>query len=149
MRAVFQRVSEAWVEVDGTEAARIAGGALLLIGVEEGDTRDDALYIAEKCANLRVFDDEEGRLNCSVQEVEGAMLVVSQFTLCGDCRKGRRPSYAHAAAPERGRELYELVARRLKELGIPVRTGTFRAHMRVHLVNDGPVTLLLDSRRQF
>jgi D-tyrosyl-tRNA(Tyr) deacylase len=149
MRAVFQRVSQAWVEVDGEVTARIGPGALILVGVEEGDTQRDAQYIAEKCVGLRIFDDEQGKLNRSVNDAGGSMLVVSQFTLCGDCRKGRRPSFAHAAAPDEGRRLYEVVVDIIEKMGVEVETGTFQANMKVHLVNDGPVTLLIDSRKVF
>jgi D-tyrosyl-tRNA(Tyr) deacylase len=148
MIAVFQRVSGAWVEVEGEELSRIGKGAVVLVGVESGDTDDDAAYVAEKCGSLRVFDDENGRLNLSVLDVDGSVLLVSQFTLCADCRKGRRPSFASAAHPDEGKRLYELVASRLREKGTEVQTGRFQAHMGVHLTNDGPVTVIVDSRKR-
>lgn len=146
MRAVWQRAREAWVEVDGEEVGRIGRGALVLLGVEAGDSEADARYVADKITSLRVFDDEKGRLNRSVMDVGGSLLVVSQFTLCADCRKGRRPSFVHAASPEQGQFFYKRVVELLREKGISVATGRFQARMAVHLVNDGPVTLVLDSR---
>jgi D-tyrosyl-tRNA(Tyr) deacylase len=149
VRAVVQRVSEAGVAADGQQVARIGKGLLVLLGVRGGDDAADADYIARKVAGLRVFDDEAGMLNLSVGDVGGEILLVSQFTLYGDCRKGRRPSFTRAASPERARELYELVAERLGAAGLPVETGRFQEEMAVHLVNDGPVTLLLDSEKAF
>ncbi len=149
MRAVVQRVSEAWVEVSGQEIARIGRGLLLLIGVGQGDTEEEARYLANKIANLRIFEDEEGKLNRSVGEISGSALVVSNFTLYGDCRKGRRPSFTDAAPPEIAEKLYQRFCEFLMEEGVPVQTGVFQAHMHVGLVNDGPVTLLLDSKKQF
>jgi D-tyrosyl-tRNA(Tyr) deacylase len=148
MIAVFQRVSGAWVEVEGGELSRIGKGALVLVGVESGDTEDDAAYVAEKCGSLRVFDDEKGRLNLSVLDVNGSVLLVSQFTLCADCRKGRRPSFASAARPDEGKRVYELVASKLRVKGVEVKTGRFQSHMGVHLTNDGPVTVIIDSRKR-
>ncbi len=149
MRAVIQRVSEAWVEVEGQEVARIGHGLLVLLGIGQGDSEEDAKYLANKIANLRVFGDEEGKLNRSVLEVGGSVLVVSNFTLYGDCRKGRRPSFTDAAPPEIAHELYLRFCDFLKVEGVPVQMGVFQAHMHVGLVNDGPVTLLLDSKKQF
>lgn len=149
MRAVWQRVSEAEVVVEGRVAGAIGRGALVLLGVHEDDTEKDAAYIADKCVNLRVFPDESGKMNLSVKDVGGSILMVSQFTLYGDCRKGRRPSFSHAAPPERANRLYELVCSRIEEMGVTVEKGIFQADMKVRLVNDGPVTLLLDSSRQF
>ena len=149
MRAVWQRVSEAWVEVSDKIIGRIGKGALVLLGVESDDTDADAALIAEKCVNLRVFDDKDGRLNLSFTDIGGELLLVSQFTLCADCRKGRRPSFVRAAAPGEANRLYELVADMIRDKGIKVKTGRFQTHMKVHLVNDGPVTLLLDSRKRF
>jgi len=149
MRAVWQRVSEAWVEVSDKIIGRIGKGALVLLGVESDDTDADAALIAEKCVNLRVFDDKDGRLNLSFTDIGGELLLVSQFTLCADCRKGRRPSFVRAAAPGEANRLYELVADMIRDKGIKVKTGRFQSHMKVHLVNDGPVTLLLDSRKRF
>ena len=149
MRAVWQRVSEAWVEVSDKIIGRIGKGVLVLLGVESDDTDADAALIAEKCVNLRVFDDKDGRLNLSFTDIGGELLLVSQFTLCADCRKGRRPSFVRAAAPGEANRLYELVADMIRDKGIKVKTGRFQSHMKVHLVNDGPVTLLLDSRKRF
>lgn len=149
MRAVVQRVSSAKVIVAGETAGEIGRGLLLLVGVAAGDGPPDADYIAAKTRDLRVFPDEDGRMNRSVVESGGAVLVVSQFTLQGDCRKGRRPSFDGAAPGPVARALYEDVVRRLRESGLPVATGIFQADMDVHLVNDGPVTLLLDSRKEF
>lgn len=122
---------------------------LILLGVGQEDTEADAAYLADKVANLRIFSDGEGRLNLSVQDVQGEVLVVSQFTLYGDCRKGRRPSFSSAAPPALARELYETFAARLRALGIPVATGVFQAHMDVSLINDGPVTLIMSSQGEF
>jgi D-aminoacyl-tRNA deacylase len=149
MRAVLQRVSSASVRVSGEETGRIGAGLVALIGVEHGDGPADAEYIAAKIRELRIFADETGRLNRSVVDIVGAVLAVSQFTLCADVRKGRRPSFDGAAPPELARALYEEVIRQLRETGVPVATGVFQATMEVELVNDGPVTLLLDSRRKF
>lgn len=149
MRAVLQRVTRASVEVEGQIVGQIDTGWLVLLGVARGDGDDDAGRIAEKIAQLRAFEDEQGKMNLSVQEAGGSVLVVSQFTLLGDCRTGRRPSFTEAAAPADAERLYLLVVGRLKELGLNVATGTFRAMMNVALVNDGPVTLLLDTRKAF
>jgi len=135
------------VEADGLEIGRIGLGGLVLVGVESGDAEEDAEYIAGKCGSLRVFDDPSGRLNFSVRDVRGSLLVVSQFTLCADTRKGRRPSFAAAAPPEEGERLYGVLIERILARGIEVSTGRFQARMQVHLINDGPVTLLLDSRK--
>lgn len=145
MRAVIQRVSEASVRVEGEEIGRIGKGVLVLLGVSRTDGERQAEYLAGKIAHLRVFEDPEGRLNRSLLETGGEMLVVSQFTLLGDCRKGRRPSFGEAADAGQATRLYEHFVRQAKSLGIPVQTGRFRALMAVHLVNDGPVTLILDS----
>jgi D-tyrosyl-tRNA(Tyr) deacylase len=152
MRAVVQRVSSAAVMVDDRTVGRIARGVVALVGVEQGDGPADVLYIAGKIRDLRIFDDPSDparHLNRSVQDVGGAVLVVSQFTLAGDCRKGRRPSFDEAAAPHVAKPLYENVVRELEANGLTVATGEFQAMMQVSLVNDGPVTLLLDSRRRF
>ncbi|NIA08336.1 MAG: D-tyrosyl-tRNA(Tyr) deacylase [Nitrospiraceae bacterium] len=149
MKAVWQRVTEAWVEVDGEIVGRIGQGALVLLGVDSGDSDIDASFMAKKCVGLRAFDDRDGRLNLSLADIGGELLLVSQFTLCADCRKGRRPSFVNAALPEEANRLYELVADKIRERGPVVETGRFRTHMRVHMVNDGPVTLLLDSRKKF
>jgi D-tyrosyl-tRNA(Tyr) deacylase len=149
MRAVLQRVSSASVTVDGRQVGAIGAGLLVLVGVEQGDDTQDVAFVAGKIRDLRVFDDEQGRMNRSVADAGGGVLVVSQFTLLGDCRKGRRPSFDAAAPPEPARRLYEAVVDQLRRDGLPVETGAFQAMMDVSLVNDGPVTLLLDSRRRF
>jgi len=149
MRAVVQRVSRAEVRVRGRSLAAIGPGLLLLVGAAEGDTEADAEHIARKVAELRIFEDDEGKMNRSVEEAEGSVLVVSQFTLCGDCRKGRRPSFDHALEPEAARRLVERVSELLRQRPLRVETGEFGAVMAVSLVNEGPVTLLLDSRKAF
>ena len=149
MRAVVQRVRRASVTVDRRLASSVGQGLLVLLGVGCEDTDDDVAYVASKVRDLRLFADRAGKMNLSVAEVGGAVLVVSQFTLLGDCRRGRRPSYTEAASPERASTLYEAVVERLRQDGLPVQTGEFRAMMDVELVNDGPVTVLLDSRRAF
>ena len=146
MRACIQRVRQAQVTVDDEICGRIGLGMLVLLGVAAGDTADDATQLAEKIAGLRIFDDPQGKMNLSLAEVGGAMLVVSQFTLLGDCRKGRRPSFIAAAPPEVAEALYQEFVAKVTAHGIPVATGKFRQHMMVSLVNDGPVTLLVDSR---
>jgi len=149
MRAVLQRVSEACVVVEGEAVGKIGHGLMVLLGVEEGDTEKDALYLAEKTAALRVFEDGEGKMNLSVLDIKGEALVVSQFTLLADCRKGRRPGFSRAAAPEMADALYRRYVEELRRLGLPASTGTFQAEMKVSLVNEGPVTILLDSRKIF
>ncbi|MBV8559066.1 MAG: D-tyrosyl-tRNA(Tyr) deacylase [Planctomycetaceae bacterium] len=149
MRAVLQRVSRASVEVEGRVVGRIGRGWLVLLGVARGDRDDDADWLVEKVANLRAFEDDQGKMNRSVAEAGGGVLVVSQFTLLGDCRAGRRPSFTEAAEPREAERLYLRFAGRLAATGLEVATGIFRAMMQVELVNDGPVTLLLDSRRVF
>lgn len=151
MRAVLQRVSEASVSVEGKVVGQIGVGLLALVGVEAGDTDADASYVAGKIADLRLFGEEgdPGGIERSLSDIGGAALVVSQFTLLGDCRKGRRPSWSQAAPPEEGKRLYEKVVALLGERGVPTRTGTFRAHMEVRLTNDGPVTVLIDSKKGF
>jgi D-tyrosyl-tRNA(Tyr) deacylase len=149
MRACVQRVSEASVTVDGKVVGRIERGLLVLLGVEQEDTDADARYMCDKTVELRIFEDEQGKMNRSLLDVGGGMLVVSQFTLLGDCRKGRRPSFIRAADPEEGNRLYELFVECVTARGVQVETGTFRAHMDVALVNDGPVTILLDSKKLF
>ena len=149
MRAVVQRVSSAAVTVDSRTVGEIGHGLLVFVGVEREDGPSDVDYIANKVRDLRVFEDEAHHMNRSVQEVGGAVLVVSQFTLAGDCRKGRRPSLDAAAGPQVAKPLYEEVVRTLRAGGLTVATGEFQATMQVSLVNDGPVTLLLDSRRSF
>jgi D-tyrosyl-tRNA(Tyr) deacylase len=149
MRAVLQRVSSARVLVDGRMVGAIGKGLLVFVGVEQGDVSDDITYIAGKIRDLRIFEDAAGKMNVSVGEAGGAVLTVSQFTLCGDCRRGRRPSFDDAAPPTVAKPLYEDLIRGLRALDLEVETGEFQAHMDVDLVNDGPVTLLLDSRRRW
>lgn len=149
MRAVLQRVSRASVEVDSQCVGAIEAGWLVLLGVARGDEDGDADRLAEKVAGLRAFEDEQGKMNRSVTEAGGRVLVVSQFTLLADCRSGRRPSFTEAAEPAEAERLYLRFTHKLSELGLEVATGTFRAMMKVELVNDGPVTFLLDSRKVF
>ena len=149
MRAVIQRVSEAYVTVDGKETGRIGRGLCALIGVETGDTEKDARYLAGKIAKLRIFEDENGKMNLSVQNVGGGVLAVSQFTLLGDARGQNRPGFTQAEAPEKANALYECCCAEMRGMGVPVENGVFRTHMMVHLVNDGPVTILLDSKKVF
>jgi len=149
MRAVVQRVTESSVTVDGETVGAIDLGLMVLLGVAEDDTEHDARYIADKVAGLRCFADDASKFNLSVEDVGGAILAVSQFTLLGDCRKGRRPSFDKAAGPEQAEALYDAVVNRWQTLGLRVETGRFRAHMTVHLVNDGPVTLMIDSKKAF
>ncbi len=149
VRAVVQRVSEASVRVDDALVGRIGQGLAVLLGVGNGDAERDAEYLADKIVNLRVFPDEHGQMNRSLLEVSGELLVVSQFTLYGDARKGRRPSYVEAAAPDDANRLYEHLAARVRAAGVQVATGVFGAMMNVALVNEGPVTILLDSRKLF
>ena len=149
MRAVVQRVASAAVRVDGRIVGQIGAGLLAFVGVANDDGPADVQYIASKIRDLRIFPDQDGKMNRSVGESGGAVLVVSQFTLQGDCRKGRRPSFDAAAAPSLAQPLYEDVVRQLREAGLTVATGSFQAHMDVDLVNDGPVTMLLDSRKLF
>lgn len=149
MRAVVQRVSSASVTVDEKVTGKIEKGFLVLLGVEKEDTDEDLQYLLKKVIGLRVFEDENGMMNLDLKQVGGALLVVSQFTLLGDCRKGRRPSFIQAAGPEKGREYYERFVEEARKEGFPVETGVFQAQMEVQLVNDGPVTLLLESRKLF
>jgi D-aminoacyl-tRNA deacylase len=149
MRAVVQRVSESSVSVDNKTVGSIDRGILILLGIAEDDSDRDADYLAEKIAYLRIFEDEEDKMNLSVLDIKGKALVISQFTLLGDCRKGRRPSYAHAAKPELAIPLYEKFIEKLESYGIPVEKGIFQAMMKVHLINDGPVTLMIDSKKIF
>ena len=149
MRAVVQRVTSAKVEVDDRTVGEIGAGLLVLLGVARDDEQTDADYLADKIIGLRIFRDDEGKMNRSLTDTNGAMLVVSQFTLYGDTRKGRRPSYIDAAEPERANALYEYFVSRSRAQCIKVETGVFQAMMQVSLVNDGPVTILLDSRKLF
>jgi D-tyrosyl-tRNA(Tyr) deacylase len=147
MRAVIQRVKSAQVYVDGRLAGGIGNGLLIFIGVGKGDDENDISYMVSKLPDLRIFEDTSGKFNLSLRDLNGGMLIVSQFTLFGDCRKGRRPSFTDAEEPITAKDLYERLINRLKGQGIPVQTGEFQAKMEVHLVNDGPVTLLLDSKK--
>lgn len=149
MRAVIQRVLESSVTVEGQVIGKIGKGIMVLLGVEEGDTAKDATYLAEKITGLRIFEDEEGKMNLALEEVKGSILAVSQFTLLGDARKGRRPSYSTAARPEEANQLYEHFVGEIQRKGIHVETGQFQADMKVALINDGPVTLMLDSKKLF
>jgi len=145
VRAVVQRVSSARVEIDGEVAGSIGRGLLVLLGVGQGDSEKQAHWLADKIAGLRIFEDDAGKMNLSVEDAGGSALVVSQFTLYGDCRKGRRPSFAAAAPPQEADRLYQVFLNRLKERGLPVATGVFQAMMQVHLVNDGPVTVVVET----
>lgn len=149
MRAVVQRVKRARVVVEGAVTGEISRGLVAYIGVEKGDTDSDAGFIASKITGLRVFEDGSGKFNLDVREAGGEVLCVSQFTLLGDCRKGRRPSFDGAEAPEAARKTYESLVESIRGAGLNVETGVFQAHMEVESVNDGPVTLLLDSRKAF
>ena len=149
MRAVVQRVQKASVHVDGQEIGTIGAGLLVFLGVTHADTEADARYLADKICGLRIFEDADDKMNLSVQDTGGSILSVSQFTLFGDCRRGRRPSFTDAARPEQGQALYEAFNEALRANGLQVATGQFQAHMEVSLVNDGPVTMLLDSTKQF
>ena len=146
MRAVVQRVKESSVEVDRQTIGRIGKGLLVLLGVAEEDTPSDADYLANKIVNLRIFEDDSAKMNRSLLSVGGEMLVVSQFTLLGDCRKGRRPSFIAAAEPQKASELYDNFVQQVRRLGVSVETGRFQTTMAVALINDGPVTLVLESR---
>jgi D-tyrosyl-tRNA(Tyr) deacylase len=149
VRAVIQRVKRARVEVEGEIIGKIGDGILLLLGVRKDDTEDDVRYLADKVLGLRIFEDNAGKMNLSITDVKGEILVVSQFTLYGDCRKGRRPSFDEAAPPSLAEKLYGLLVEEIKKSGTKVETGRFRALMDVHLVNSGPVTILLDSKKVF
>lgn len=145
MKVLLQRVAHAQVSVEGGLKGKIDRGLLLFVGVGPEDTEKEALMLADKCGNLRIFSDDEGKMNLSLVDVGGAALVVSQFTLYGDCSKGRRPSFVGAAGPDKANELYLKFANNLRDLGVSVETGEFGAHMEVELLNDGPVTLMLES----
>jgi D-tyrosyl-tRNA(Tyr) deacylase len=149
MKVVLQRLKNAHVEIAGATVGAIGRGLLVLLGVARTDNRQDADYLVDKTVHLRIFPDEAGRMNRSILEIGGALLVVSQFTLYGDCKKGRRPSFDEAAPGEQARELYEYFVSQLKSSNIIVETGVFQAEMQVHLVNDGPVTIVLESKPTF
>ena len=147
MRAVIQRVKRAAVTVDGQVVGRIGAGLLVFLGVGKEDVHKDIAFIADKTANLRIFEDADGRMNHSVQDIGGGVLLISQFTLYGDCRKGRRPDFTAAGPPETAKRLYEQTIDAIKQKGVPVETGLFAAHMDIDSINDGPVTLILDSKK--
>ena len=149
MRAVVQRVSSAKVEVDGVITGAIRKGLLVLLGVHHNDTEKDMVWMADKIQHLRIFEDDQERMSFSLDDIGGELLVVSQFTLCGDCRKGRRPSWNDAAAPERAKDLYDRFIELCRQRNIPTEAGVFQAMMDVSLTNDGPVTILLDSHKKF
>ena len=145
MKVVVQRVSQASVKVDGKIVGEIGHGLLLLIGIDRDDTEEDLNFVADKCVHLRIFQDDEGKMNRSLLDVNGSILAISQFTLLGNTRKGRRPSFIQAAPPEKGKEFYERFVEKLKSYGVPVACGIFGAMMDVQLVNQGPVTLIVES----
>lgn len=147
MKGVIQRVTEARVTVEGSVVGSIAAGILLLLGVEKGDSEKEADWLAEKIINLRIFEDEAGKMNRSLKDVGGSLLVVSQFTIAGNCEKGRRPSFDSAAPPDEGKRLYDYFVQRAKSLDVTVETGIFQADMQVSLINDGPVTFVIEAKR--
>lgn len=147
MRIVVQRVGRASVSVDGSEVSRIGRGVCVLVGVGEGDSEKDAEWLADKLVNLRIFEDENDKMNLSLLDVGGAALLVSQFTLYGDCRKGRRPSFVGAAGAEEGRRLYDYFVQCVRSFGVEVGCGVFQTHMEVEILNDGPVTLIVDTAK--
>lgn len=149
MRAVVQRVERAEVTVEGLSVGRIEKGLCVFVGVMDGDQERDILTLAKKVAQLRIFEDSDGKMNASVSDVGGAVLAVSQFTLAGDARKGNRPSFIAAMDPDPARQFFDRFCEEVRKLGLPVETGKFRAHMEVSLVNDGPVTILLDTQKSF
>jgi len=149
MRAVVQRVSKASVMVDDEIVGQVQKGLLVLLGVGQEDSETDADYLVQKIINLRIFEDEDDKMNLSLLDIKGELLVISQFTLYGDVRKGRRPAFTAAAPPEEANRLYEYTVERCKQAGVHTQTGTFQTHMLVELANDGPVTILLDSKKEF
>jgi len=149
MRCVVQRVSKAAVRVNAETIGQINNGILALVGIENNDNDKDVLWLADKLLGLRIFEDRQGKMNLSLSDVDGGLLVVSQFTLHGDCRKGKRPSFSNAAPPEIAKSLFDMLVSMLKASGVKVETGQFQAKMEVELINDGPVTLLLDSKKNF
>ena len=149
MRLIVQRVLSASVNVDGATISKIDRGLLVLVGVKTDDTETDALYLAEKLSHLRIFEDAEGKMNLGLLAVGGSVLIVSNFTLYGDCRSGRRPSFTDAARGDAAESLYKLLGEQIAKTGVPVQWGEFGAEMRVELINDGPITFMLDSRKEF
>jgi len=149
MRAVVQRVKKGSVEIEEKEIGKIEKGLVILLGVGQNDTEKDAKYLAEKIVNLRIFEDKEGKMNLSVKDINGQILVISQFTLYGDCKKGRRPSFISAALPDKAVKLYDYFVKSIKNYGLKIETGEFQAMMLVKIYNDGPVTILLDSEKIF
>lgn len=149
MKAVIQRVKKALVDLEGTQVSSIGNGLMVLLGVQTDDTKKDADFLVEKIINLRIFEDDSGRMNISLKDVKGELMVVSQFTLLADCKKGRRPSYIKAAPPEKANELYTYFIDRAEQLGVVSKSGVFQAVMDVSLVNQGPVTLVLDTKEKF
>jgi D-tyrosyl-tRNA(Tyr) deacylase len=148
MRAVIQRVSQSSVVVDQQIVGQTGPGLLVLLGVEQGDTESDLDYLVKKTVNLRIFNDEQGKMNLALREVQGKLLLVSQFTLLGDVRQGNRPSFIQAAPPEHAQAMYEQFVNKAQAMGVSVETGQFRAEMQVHLINQGPVTIIIDSRQR-
>lgn len=149
MRAVVQRVNYGSVEIDGKTVSEISKGLVVLLGVSEQDTLEDTKYVCEKITNLRIFEDEDEKMNLSLLDIRGEMLVVSQFTLYGDCRKGRRPNFMSAAKPDKANELYVEFVKKCKQSGLKVKTGVFQADMNVRIENYGPVTIIIDSEKNF
>jgi D-tyrosyl-tRNA(Tyr) deacylase len=147
MKALIQRVSEARVDIEGNTVAKIGNGMLVFLGIEKSDTENDIKYIVKKVSNLRIFEDAQEKMNFSVQDIKGELLVVSQFTLSADCKKGNRPSFDSAEEPVRAKEMYMKFIDTLRENGLPVATGDFGAYMQIYLINDGPVTIILDSKK--
>jgi D-tyrosyl-tRNA(Tyr) deacylase len=147
MKALIQRVSEARVDIEGNTVAKIGNGMLVFLGIEKSDIENDIKYIVKKVSNLRIFEDAQEKMNFSVQDIKGELLVVSQFTLSADCKKGNRPSFDSAEEPVRAKEMYMKFIDTLRENGLPVATGDFGAYMQIYLINDGPVTIILDSKK--